>query len=58
MEVTWWNFERASSTSLNLFSDGSISAEYLLTRHTIPFRPSFDLAPRPCYNEARTILMR
>jgi pyruvate-formate lyase-activating enzyme len=57
MEVTCWNFERTTSASLNLFSDGSISTEYLLTRPTIPFRPSFDLAPRPCYNEARTNLM-
>jgi molybdenum cofactor biosynthesis enzyme MoaA len=34
MEVTYWNFERTTSTSLNLFSDGSISTEYLLTHHT------------------------
>jgi molybdenum cofactor biosynthesis enzyme MoaA len=32
MEVTYWSFYRASSTSLNLFSDGTISAEYLLTQ--------------------------
>ena len=32
MEVTYWNFCRTTSTSLNLFSDGSISTEYLLTR--------------------------
>lgn len=32
MEVTYWNFYRTSSTSLNLFSDGTISSEYLLTR--------------------------
>jgi hypothetical protein len=32
MEVTHWDFHRMSSTSLNLFADGTISAEYLLTR--------------------------
>ncbi|MBN1484747.1 MAG: radical SAM protein [Chloroflexia bacterium] len=30
MEVTYWDFGRSSSTSLNLFSDGTISGEYLL----------------------------
>jgi len=32
MEVTWWDFDRTTSTSLNLFSDGTISTEYLLAR--------------------------
>lgn len=32
MEVTYWRFDRTTSTSLNLFSDGSISSEYLLAR--------------------------
>jgi len=32
MEVTYWNFGRTTSTSLNLFSDGSISSEYLLAK--------------------------
>jgi len=32
VEVTYWNFGDSTSTSLNLFSDGTISAEYLLTR--------------------------
>jgi molybdenum cofactor biosynthesis enzyme MoaA len=32
VEVTYWRFERTSSTSLNLFSDGTISDEYLLTK--------------------------
>jgi MoaA/NifB/PqqE/SkfB family radical SAM enzyme len=32
MEVTYWRFEDTSSTSLNLFSNGSISSEYLLAR--------------------------
>ena len=32
MEVTYWNFYRTTSASLNLFSDGSISTEYLLAR--------------------------
>ncbi len=30
MEVTHWSFDETSSTSLNLFGDGSISTEYLL----------------------------
>lgn len=30
MEVTCWDFRRSSSTALNLFSDGSISDQYLL----------------------------
>ncbi len=34
MEVTHWHFDHTTSTSLNLFSDGSISAEYLLAKHT------------------------
>jgi hypothetical protein len=32
MEVTYWNFHTAGSTSLNLFSDGTISDHYLLTK--------------------------
>jgi molybdenum cofactor biosynthesis enzyme MoaA len=32
MEVTYWRFDATTSTSLNLFSDGTISTEYLLTR--------------------------
>jgi molybdenum cofactor biosynthesis enzyme MoaA len=32
MEVTYWNFDQTSSRSLNLFSDGTISPHYLLTR--------------------------
>jgi len=32
MEVTCWRFFRTVSTALDLFSDGSISTEYLLTR--------------------------
>ena len=32
MEVTCWDFAQSTSTSLNLFSDGTISAEYLLVR--------------------------
>jgi MoaA/NifB/PqqE/SkfB family radical SAM enzyme len=32
MEVTYWNFDRTTSTSLNLFSDGTISGEYLLAK--------------------------
>jgi MoaA/NifB/PqqE/SkfB family radical SAM enzyme len=32
MEITYWDFDRTTSTSLNLFSDGSISTKYLLAR--------------------------
>jgi molybdenum cofactor biosynthesis enzyme MoaA len=31
MEVTYWRFDATASTSLNLFSDGTISDKYLLT---------------------------
>jgi hypothetical protein len=31
-EVTYWRFDRTISTSLNLFSDGTISTDYLLTK--------------------------
>jgi molybdenum cofactor biosynthesis enzyme MoaA len=32
IEVTMWRFDATTSTSLNLFSDGTISDKYLLTR--------------------------
>ena len=32
MEVTYWGFDKSSSTSLNLFSDGTISGKYLLAQ--------------------------
>ena len=32
MEVTYWDFKASQSTSLNLFSDGTLSEHYLLTR--------------------------
>jgi molybdenum cofactor biosynthesis enzyme MoaA len=32
MEVTYWNFQQTSSRSLNLFSDGTISSDYLLSK--------------------------
>lgn len=35
MEVTYWNFNTTSSSSLNLFSDGTISDRYLLTEARI-----------------------
>ncbi len=34
VEVTYWRFEQTACTSLNLFADGSIGSEYLLTGHT------------------------
>ncbi len=39
MEVTHWDFESTTSTSLNLFSDGSISAEYLLAGRALLREP-------------------
>ena len=32
MEVTYWNFDHCDCHSLNLFSDGTISADYLLAK--------------------------
>ncbi|MCP4536282.1 MAG: radical SAM protein [Chloroflexi bacterium] len=32
MEITYWNFFHMSSTSLNLFANGTISDQYLLTK--------------------------
>jgi MoaA/NifB/PqqE/SkfB family radical SAM enzyme len=32
MEVTLWNFDTCESTSLNLFPDGTLSSNYLLTQ--------------------------
>ena len=32
MEVTYWNFDHCDCHSLNLFSDGTISADYLLIK--------------------------
>jgi molybdenum cofactor biosynthesis enzyme MoaA len=32
LEVTYWNFQQTTSQSLNLFSDGTISPHYLLTK--------------------------
>jgi molybdenum cofactor biosynthesis enzyme MoaA len=32
VQVTYWHFEHTTTTSLNLFADGTISSEYLLTR--------------------------
>jgi len=46
MEVTYWDFHRTTSTSLNLFSDGSISTEYLLTRH-VPSLAARERRPEP-----------
>jgi pyruvate-formate lyase-activating enzyme len=37
IEVTYWNFHRTTTSSLNLFADGSISGEYLLARHAPPY---------------------
>ena len=42
MEVTLWDFSRSSVRCLNLFSDGSVSAEYELTRKNVPRNWSFE----------------
>ena len=34
MEVTLWDFEQTESTSINLFSNGLISEQYLLSKAT------------------------
>lgn len=34
MEVTYWDFDSSSSTSINLFPDGTLGKEYLLTETT------------------------
>ena len=47
IQVTYWNFDRTTSTALNLFADGSISTEYLLTGHA-SYRKN--LAPRGSRN--------
>jgi len=49
VEVTWWRFDTTTCTSLNLFSDGSISTEYLLAhpRPELPAAPN-RLEPRVC----------
>ncbi|MFQ5578788.1 MAG: radical SAM protein, partial [Anaerolineae bacterium] len=39
MEVTVWNFQQTSTRALNLFSDGTISGEYLLASAAAPTRP-------------------
>ncbi len=39
MEVTLWDFETTTSTSLNLFSNGWISEEYLLTNAALKTAP-------------------
>jgi MoaA/NifB/PqqE/SkfB family radical SAM enzyme len=52
MEITYWNFYRTSSTALNLFSDGSISSEYLLARARSD-SPTGCPPSRLCYNTPR-----
>ena len=32
MEVTYWNFSQTASRAINLFSNGTISTQYLLTK--------------------------
>ncbi|MEW5870387.1 MAG: radical SAM protein [Chloroflexota bacterium] len=36
MQVTLWDFGRCASTSINLFSSGAISSQYLLAGKTLP----------------------
>ncbi len=57
MEVTYWRFEDTTSTSLNLFSDGSISSGYLLARPALVqkagSRPA--IAPTPLSMAGRAV---
>lgn len=43
MEVTYWRFEDTTSTALSLFSDGTISTRYLLTRRKRCLHKSYRL---------------
>lgn len=36
MQVTLWNFEQSTSQSINLFSSGAISSNYLMAKHNSP----------------------
>lgn len=45
MEVTYWDFGDATSRSVNLFADGTLGTEYLLTDTTALRRPPVEAAP-------------
>ena len=38
LEVTWWNFDKTTSRSINLFADGTIGSSYLLTQTPVFLR--------------------
>ncbi|MCC6899802.1 MAG: radical SAM protein [Polyangiaceae bacterium] len=40
MEVTWWDFDAATSRSVNLFADGTLGTEYLLMKTAALVRPA------------------
>lgn len=46
LEVTYWEFEDAQSTSINLFADGTLGTEYLLAKTQLPQAPA-SAAPPP-----------
>ncbi len=48
LQVTFWNFEQTTCTALNLFSDGSISREYLLARPSLTVPPARCRLPVTC----------
>lgn len=52
MEVIYWRFDAATSTSLDLFSDGTISDEYSLARATAHKR-----AHKRTHNQLLVILL-
>jgi MoaA/NifB/PqqE/SkfB family radical SAM enzyme len=39
MEVTYWDFNQATSRSVNLFADGTLGTDYLLTKAAALVRP-------------------
>jgi pyruvate-formate lyase-activating enzyme len=54
MEVTCWDFAHSMSTSLNLFSDGTISAEYLLVRSQKIYS---SFTPSPSTSGGKAVIM-
>lgn len=49
LEVTYWQFEQTASTAINLFSDGTISTDYLLAAaNRQPATPPAWAATAPC----------
>lgn len=47
MEVTYWDFGDATSRSINLFADGTLGTEYLLTKTEALARPAAPATLKP-----------